>query len=154
MHSNEKVVSYWKDFCRSTGLADADSPYQVWYFGNTPEMARELAELVLSGKKIATASLLETNKRQPENAPEDGGYSVVTDLVGEPLCVIQTVEISHIPFKQVDDAFAYDEGEDDQTLESWRKVHWDYFTREAAELGFSFDENSIVCCERFRLLYP
>lgn len=154
MHSNEKAIAYWRDFCRSTGTAPVESSYQVWYFGNTSEMARELAELVLSGKKTATASALETNRFQPENAPVDAGYSVVTDLEGEPMCVIQTTEIRHIPFDQVDSAFAYDEGEDDQSLESWRKVHWDYFTREASELGFSFDENSIVCCERFRLLYP
>lgn len=154
MCANEKAASYWKDFRRATGLADVDTPYQVWYFGNTSEMARELAELVLSGKKTATASSLETNKLQPENAPIDGGYSVVTDLEGEPMCIIQTAEIRQVPFNEVDAAFAFDEGEDDRTLESWRKAHWDYFIREAAELGFSFDENSIVCCERFRLLYP
>ena len=70
------------------------------------------------------------------------------------MCVIQTVEIRHLPFEEVDAQFASDEGEGDQTLEYWRTVHWRYFSREAAELGIDFDERSIVCCERFRLLYP
>jgi uncharacterized protein YhfF len=145
---------FWRAFLKANPDVTGETPYQVWYFGNSSEMARELSELVLFGTKTATASLLETNKLQPENAPVDDGYSVVTDFEGKPLCVIQTAEIRHIPFRDVDAAFAYDEGEDDQTLESWRKGHWDYFTKEAARLGFAFDENSIVCCERFRLLFP
>lgn len=145
---------FWARFLNANPLVSPHMPYQAWYFGNSPEMARELAALVLSGKKIATASLLETNRVQPENAPVNGGYSVVTDFEGEPLCVIRTVEVTQLPFKDVDAAFAFDEGEDDQTLASWRKGHWDYFTSEAAQLGFAFDENSIVCCERFQLLFP
>jgi uncharacterized protein YhfF len=148
-----KVCDFWEEFCRFSGL-DPSTPYQVWYFGNESQQARTLAELVLSGKKTATASLLETNLREPEKAPIDDGYSVVTNFEGEPMCVIQTTEIRHLPFNDVDAAFAYDEGEDDQTLRSWHEGHWAYFTRESAEIGFDFDENSIVCCERFRLLFP
>jgi len=148
------VEDYWQDFLALNPEVCADTPYQVWYFGNGSEQARELAELVLAGKKTATASLLETNKLQPEKAPLDNGLSVVTDFEGQPLCVVRTTEIRHLPFREVDAEFAYDEGEDDQTLESWRRGHRAYFPHEASELGFVFDENSIVCCERFRLLFP
>ncbi len=150
----KRIEDYWRAFLASDPDAAADIPFQVWYFGNTEEMARELGGLVLAGKKTATASLRDTNLLQPEKAPVDGGYSVVTDFVGEPICVIQTAEIRHMPFHEVDAQFAFDEGEDDRTLESWRRGHMEYFTREAAELGFNFDERSIVCCERFRLLFP
>ena len=149
---NAAVEEFWASFLNASPDVQPDTPYQVWYFGNTSEMARELAELVLSGKKTATTSLLETNRRQPENAPVENGYSVVTDLEGRPLCVIRTSSICHVPFRDVDASFAFDEGEDDRTLVSWRKAHLEYFTREAAELGF--DESSIVCCERFKLLFP
>jgi uncharacterized protein YhfF len=148
------VENYWQEFLEAAPDVAPDTAYQVWYFGNTHEQARGLAELVLAGKKTATASLLETNKRQPEKAPMDDGYSVVTDFEGKPMCVVQTTEIRHLPFGEVDAEFAHDEGEDDRTLESWRRGHREYFTREAAELGFAFDEDSIVCCERFRLLFP
>lgn len=146
--------NYWKAFLAGRREIPADTPYQVWYFGNSGEQARELAGLVLSGKKTATASLLETNRLEPEKAPIDDGYSVVTDFEGEPMCIIQTTQIDHLPFEDVDAAFAFDEGEDDRTLQSWRDGHRAYFTKEAARLGFDFDENSIVCCERFRLLFP
>jgi len=148
------VDGFWAEFLRAEPAVPPDTPYQVWYFGNTPEMARELADLVLHGTKTATASLLETNKRQPENAPIENAFSVVTDIYGTPMCGIRTTEIKHMPFSDVGAAFAYDEGEDDRTLESWRLAHRDYFNREAAALGFDFDETSIVCCERFRLVFP
>ncbi|HMT09933.1 MAG TPA: ASCH domain-containing protein [Pyrinomonadaceae bacterium] len=151
--TSPSVEEFWLAYCRISGL-DTTTPYQVWYFGNSSAMARELADLVVVGTKTATASLLETNDLDPEKAPVSDGYSVVTSFEGEPICIIQTAEIRHLPFNEVDAEFAYDEGEDDRTLASWRNGHHDYFTRESAELGFQFDESSIVCCERFRLLFP
>lgn len=148
-----KVEAMWRAFCSETDV-NVDAPYQSWYFGNSPEMAVELAELVLSGKKRATASSAAMNEIEPDKAPVDRGYSVVTDFDGHPICVVRTTEIRHLAFEEVDAEFASDEGEGDQSLEYWRDVHWSYFTKEAAEHGFEFDENSVVCCERFELIYP
>jgi len=150
--ASEKVGLFWAKFCGTSGV-DSATPYQVWYFGNSAEMARELAELVMAGKKTATASLAKTNEIEPENAPVDDGYSVVTAFDGEPLCVIQTTEIRHTPFDEVCAEFAADEGEGDLSLKYWRRVHRDYFEKESARLGFEFDEDSVVCCERFRLSF-
>lgn len=146
--NSKAIEKFWADFCRTDGV-DAGTPYQSWYFGNSREMALELVQLVIAGTKTATASLEKTNELIPESSPIDNGYSVVTDFDGEPMCVIQTAEIRHIPFCEVDAEFAADEGEGDLSLEYWRRVHRDYFEKESAELGFEFDENSIVCCERF-----
>ncbi len=147
------VEEFWADFCAATGVSP-DEPYQVWYFGNTAEMALELAALVISGKKFATCSLVAVNEIKPDEAPIIDGYSVVTDFAGDPLCVIRTTEIRHLPFDKVDAQFAAGEGEGDQSLEYWRDVHSQYFSREAADLGIEFNDDSIVCCERFTLLYP
>jgi uncharacterized protein YhfF len=152
--SSESIDRFWAGFCAIEPSVDARTPYQVWYFGNTVEMAKDLANLVLSGRKTATASSAKMNELEPVNAPHLDGYSVVTDFLGEPLCVIQTVEVRQIPFDLVDAEFAADEGEGDLSLDHWRRVHWDYFTREAEKNGFEFDADSIVCCERFRLLFP
>ena len=135
---SRSVKEFWDGFIAMNPDIARDTPYQVWYFGNTPEMALELAELVIEGKKFATGSLAAVNKLRPEEAPTPYGYSVVTDFHGKPRCVIRTVEIRHLPFDKVDAAFASDEGEGDLTLEYWREVHRSYFTREAAELGDRF----------------
>lgn len=153
MNNSPQVKEFWQNFCAVSGTRP-ETPYQVWHFGNTPEMATELAALVIEGKKRATASLVEIYEKYPALAPVDGCHNVVTNFEGTPLCVIQTTEIRHIPFDEVDAAFAFDEGEGDQSLEYWRDVHRAYFTKEAAEYNLEFHEKSLVCCERFRLLYP
>ncbi len=154
MSKTDLTENFWQEFCAENSHVNADESYQVWFFGNTSKMAKELVELVLRSKKKATASLAEVNKLKPETAPIDDGYSVITDYEGNPQCVIQTTEIRILPFMEVDAQFAFDEGEGDQTLEDWREGHWKYFTKEAEELNFEFNEKSLVACERFKLLYP
>ena len=151
---SEVVDRFWELFCAVEPSVNTTTPFQVWHFGNTRTMALELLALVLSGKKRATASSQSMNELEPHAAPVPDGFSVVTDFDGDPGCVIRTSEIRHLTFAEVDAGFAADEGEGDLSLDYWRKVHWDYFTREAVQHGFTFDEQSIVCCERFRLLFP
>ncbi len=117
---NAAVQQFWDDFLIMEPAVPKDTPLQVWFFGNCADMAAELAGLVISGKKLATASLAAVNAIKPDEAPIPDGYSVVTDFAGLPMCVIQTVEIRHLPFEEVDAQFASDEGEGDQTLEYWR----------------------------------
>ncbi len=152
METSSQVKEFWRKFCEASGT-NPETPFQVWFFGNSSEMARELAELVIAGKKSATASLAAVNELTPEIAPVADGFSVVTDFEGNPLGVIQTTEIRHLPIMEVDAQFAFDEGEGDQSLEYWRDVHWRYFTKEAAELDLEFNGKSLICCERFRLLF-
>lgn len=154
MSYSEQVINFWREFCAQNPHVKPDEPYQVWFFSNTRESAKELVELVLKGKKTATASLVAVNELNPAEAPVDAGYSVVTDFDGNPQCVVQTVEIRQLPFDEVDAEFAFDEGEGDQSLEYWRGCHWKYFSEEAARLKIAFDEKSLITCERFRLLYP
>lgn len=151
---SEAVENFWKEFCEVSSEIKLETPYQVWFFGNGSELAQELAELVISGKKTATASLAAVNETTPEIAPILDGYSIFTDFEGNPCGVIQTTEIRHLPFTEVDARFAFDEGEGDRTLSYWRDVHRRYFTKEAAELNLEFSEKSLVCCERFKLLFP
>ena len=49
------VSAFWETFCRAAGVPP-HTPYQAWYFGDSPAMAHELVELVLNGPKRATAS--------------------------------------------------------------------------------------------------
>lgn len=147
------IQKFWEYFCQIEKI-NSDTPYQFWYFGNTSEMAQELSELVLHGEKRATATLFESAKLHPESAPIDDGYSVVTDFENNPMCIIKTTEIRHLPFDEVDAEFAFDEGEGDRSLDYWRKVHHEFFTQDAAENGLEFNEKSIVVCERFELLFP
>ena len=151
---SQEVANFWKEFCEINPQVNSDTPFQVWYFGLSHEDAEELCNLVLEGKKTATASHPAEYEKNPEDAPIVGGYSVVTDFDGNPKCVVQTTEIRVVPFNEFDAEFAFDEGEGDQSLDYWREVHWDYFSRRCLEIGIEPSVEMPVNCERFRLLYP
>src|SRR5512134_157349 len=148
-----RVAAFWADFCRATQLAET-TPYQAWYFGDSPELAHELVELVLHGPKRATAGLCELNDAMPQVAPVADGYSVVTEHDGTPRAVIRTTGLERRPFAEVDAAFAWDEGEGDRSLADWKDGHRRFFTQELATFGRAFDESMAVDLERFELLYP
>lgn len=152
-NKSDKVRAFWQEFCEAS-QTDPETPFQVWHFGLGSEDARELCGLVLEGKKTATASLPWEYESKPEDAPVLDGYSVVTDFDGNPQCVVQTTELRVVPFNEVDAEFAFDEGEGDQSLDHWRAVHWDYFSRRCAALGREPGTDMPVNCERFKLLYP
>jgi uncharacterized protein YhfF/GNAT superfamily N-acetyltransferase len=147
------VDRYWRRFCAQVRLPPA-AGYQAWYFGDTPELAHELVELVLRGPKRATAGLSEVNDGLPQVKPVAGGYSVLTEHDGTPRAVIRTTQLDRRPFHEVDAAFAWDEGEGDRTLADWMDGHRRFFTRELAAVGRAFDERMLVDLERFELLYP
>ena len=111
-------------------------------FGDGPGLADELAALVLAGKKSATCwAAREGSKTRV------GKQWVVLNGAGVPVAVIETIELTQRRFDEVDEAFAFDEGEDDRTLASWRRAHRNYFGRQG-----SFAPNMLLYCERFRLV--
>jgi uncharacterized protein YhfF len=115
---------------------------RTFAFGDSPELADELLELVVKRIKTATCS---TEDEPNTSAP--GERWVVLDGRGEPRCVIESTEVAYRRFTEVDAAFAYDEGEGDRSLAYWRSAHRAYFDR----LG-RFSEDMMLMCERFRLV--
>lgn len=154
MNKSDLTENFWREFCAVNQDVNPAEPYQVWYFGSHSRMSEELIELVLEGKKTATASLVWEYEQKPEDAPIVGGYSVVTDFEGVPQCVLRTIEVSVLPFNEVDEKFAFDEGEGDLSLDYWREVHWDYFSRQCLEINRKPGNTMPINCERFEMLYP
>jgi uncharacterized protein YhfF len=112
-------------------------------FGDNPDLADELLALVLEGKKRATCwAVVEGMK-----GAEIGVQMVVRDGAGRPRAVLQTLELTQRRFDEVDEQFAFDEGEGDRSLAYWRAAHQRYFTRLRL-----FDPHMMLWCERFRLV--
>jgi uncharacterized protein YhfF len=151
MNNSNSIQNFWRQFCLANPHIHSDETYQVWHFANDRDTAKKLVNLVLSGKKKATASLME-HESDSGDGGIIGGYSIVTDFDGNPQCVIQTTEVRHLPFREVDAEFAFDEGEGDQTLDYWRAAHTKFFTECCEELGLEFNESMLICCKRFRKL--
>jgi uncharacterized protein YhfF len=83
---------------------------RVWWFGNTPELVRELGELVRDGRKKASAGSLWLWEAEGEALPRVGEIQVVVDWYGAPLAVVEITDVRVVAFNEVDDAFAIEEG--------------------------------------------
>ena len=152
---DQKVSEYWTSFIQKKApSAEAISAgYEAWSFGNTPEMANRLGNLVLQGVKTATASLLWSYESGDEPTPKVGEYSILLDGQGFPICIVQTTKLETVPFDEVKDEHAYLEGEGDRSLQYWREVHWTFFEEECRIIGRHPDLKMPVVCERFKLVY-
>ena len=111
-------------------------------FGDGPELADELLDLVIKGVKTATCS----TEDEP-NTSTPGERWIVLDGRGQARCVIGTTEVTYRRFGDVDAAFAHEEGEGDRSLAYWRSAHRNYFGRQG-----KFSEDMMLMCERFRLV--
>jgi uncharacterized protein YhfF len=138
--------AFWEAFRRYAGL-DHDN-YVVGAFGNSPEMATELADLVMAGIKRATASLARDYGEGREPMPQPGDFVIRLDGVGRPRFIWRTTEAPIKPLSQVDDAFALDEGEGDRTQDWWLDIHRRSFPRQARREGFELDYSILTYFER------
>lgn len=143
------VETFWRAFASATGV---DAPYEAWAFGgdDTPELATELGLLVRDGPKRATTGRLDSLGADGEPLPEVGGYSVILDGAGEPICIIRTTRVDTLPFGEVDEEFAWVEGEGDRSLAYWREAHIRFFAGE----GTPVSDDDLVVLERFDLVWP
>lgn len=72
---DDKVKAFWIKFCNEKKLPN-DIKYEAWSFGNTKEMADELAELVNRKIKTATTSAYELYE-VGEDIPQVGEYNII-----------------------------------------------------------------------------
>ncbi len=144
------IEEFWSEFVDATGI---DGPHRAFAFADSiPDLATKLALLVRDGPKRATAGLLSDYEDGTETGPMPavGDLNVVLDGAGSPVCVIKSTEVEVHRFGDVDEAFAWDEGEGDRTLSWWRQAHMWFFS----EQGTRIDEDTLMVLERFELLWP
>ena len=154
MHHNPTTEQFWNEAVQSCPELAGKHYYEAFYFGNTESAANRLADLVLEGEKTATSSLLWTLEQENRPMLQVGDYSIVTTWDNVPVCVIETIELRTMPFKDVDAQFAYDYGEGDRTLGWWKEHIWDYYVQECAAIGRQATEDMPILCERLRVVYP
>lgn len=148
------VLSMWSAYSLEQGGIQDDRFYEAFGFGDSPSMADELGQLVLAGTKRATAGSVWSYESSGKGVPKPGDLSVVTDSNDIPLCIIETVQVDIVPFSAVTEEFAATEGEGDGSLAYWREAHFAYFSRECESAGRAFNDDMLLACERFRVVYP
>jgi uncharacterized protein YhfF len=150
-----RVDAFWRAYVTSLpeNLRPSVNEYEIIDFGDSKELADELGRLVQTGIKTATSMLLWELEQGHEKFPFVGEIDIVTDGSGEPLSIIELIEVEERSFNTIDEAFAYDYGEGDRTLGWWRRAMWAYYERECQRWGREPNEAMPLICMRFRLLY-
>ncbi len=154
MPDSESVTEMWSALVEARPeLALEGTTYSAWHFCDNEADANELADLVMSGTKRATAGLLWFYEEEGEPLPAVGDLNVVTDWDGRARCVIRTTSVEVVPFEAVTPEFAAIEGEGDGSLRYWREAHEAAFTRELAGSGRAFEPSLPVVCESFEVVF-
>ena len=146
------VDKFWQEFLEKTNKDKFTKYIESFYFCFTEDVAAELLELVLSGKKTATTSSLLAFEKANEPVPTVGSFSIITDFHGNPHCVIETTSITTLKFSEMTFELCRLEGEDDN-LESWQRNHRKFFTEDGKEVGYEFSEDMPVIFEEFKVVY-
>lgn len=146
-------LAFWNSFRADTGET-AERPSDVSAFGDSPQMADALLELILSGRKTATCSLARWYRGpDAEPLPRPGNLALVLDGQDQPRCVLRITAVDIKPVREADAKFAWDEGEGDRTLEDWMQGHCAFWQREAEREGFIFSTEMDAVFERFELAW-
>lgn len=147
------ALGMWRAYVATAGGADEARFYEAFCFGDSQELADDLAALVVQGTKRATAGAVWSFAAEGKRMPRPGDLSVVTNWSGQPQCIIETLSVDVVPFAEVTAEFAATEGEGDGSLSYWQHSHRAYFTRECQRAGREFSERMPIACERFKVVY-
>ena len=150
-----KADAYWQQFLDALprGSSSPDRYLEFFSFGYLPEHGRSIGDLILDGKKTATADILWRRESVGLQTPSIGDLSIFHDGFESPMGVIETTEVEIVPFDEVTRDFAQSGGEWGGTLTEWRKSYWSWIEQECAAIGREPVTNIPMICERFNVVY-
>jgi uncharacterized protein YhfF len=149
------IENYWHAFLATlpSNSVYLGKTFIAESFGDNPELADELGQLVVNGRKTGTCSALWEWEAEGKSIPHPGLITILLDGQDQPMCIIETTEVFVCRFSAVDEEFAQAEGEGDLSLEYWRTAHTNYFSRGLPKIGRKFCETMPVVCERFQVIF-
>ena len=156
MNQPSNIETFWQGYLSTRSEEDQKNAptYIVDHFADTPEAATKVGKLVRDEVKTTTSSLVWGLEHIGEPLPKVGQIELIVDGNGDPLCIIELVEVEIKPFNAVDEQFAFEYGEGDRTLAFWLRDNWDFLSRWCREIGREPSETMPLAFQRFRLLYP
>lgn len=122
-------------------------------FGFTPQDATEISKLVLNRVKTATGSLFWSYEADGKSLPSVGDFWIMIDGDSNPVCVVQTTNVEMIPFDEVSEDYARCGGEEERSLDAWRRMYWKYIVLECKRIGHEPTTTAPMIMERFVVVY-
>ena len=143
--------AYWRAHPDQVGLDDVPT---VERFGDHAELSDALLDLVVSGRKRATATLVKEFAADGVPLPRVGSHWIACDASGAPRVILRSTELRLGTIADADEAFAVDEAEDDRSLEAWLVSHRRYWDRVCAALEIEWSDDLEILFERFTVAWP
>ena len=105
--------AFWEDYVAREVAAGHPAPrlYDTMTIGGDAASADVGARLTLSGRKTTTSAVPSDFEGPGQRPPRPGDLSLVLDGRGDSVCIVRTVSVQTQPFRDVDEAFAWDYGE-------------------------------------------
>ena len=91
--------------------------------GSPGAMRQRLNQLILDGRKRATAGLLVDYVREDEELEFPGDLLALVDDDSQRIATVMVTDVATVPFIEVPWTFAQAEGEGDEALDEWREGH-------------------------------
>ena len=115
---------------------------------------RLLPQPLIHSAASATAELVSEFAHRGDPLPRIGSHWIACDSTGAPRIIIRSTALRIGPFASADAAFAFAEGEDNRTLESWQREHRRYWERTSAARGAAWSESEDIVFEYFAVVWP
>ena len=146
------VAEFWAQAQRAVpGLT---GPYATRRLGSNAEVNERLLAVILAGEKTGTFNLPWMHGIEPGTAPRENALMIYMDFNDQPRALVRQHKPEFAPYDGITAAHTACEGKGARDLETWRKIHWPYWTAMLAPHGLKPASDMPVCVERFTLLYP
>jgi len=143
---------FWESYMATLDKAPTNPSIEVNIPGND-EIADELLDLFLKGKKTAASSLLKDYEISGDPLPKIDRHWIVLNKERQPKCIVKTIRVEKNKFKNVTAEIAKAEGEGDLTLDYWRKAHIEFFTPFLENWGIENLDEEEVITEFYKVVY-
>lgn len=152
--TNHMIEAFWKNYLATLPESERNQTYfEATSWGNSGELADRIADLIASGIKTSTSSLLWAQEKYQWTIEKAGDKSIVLNSEKMPVCIIETLQVFIQAFNEVDSEFVYNYGEGDRTMNFWENNMWEYYQQECEELGKKAEKNMPMICQMFKMIY-
>jgi uncharacterized protein YhfF len=148
----DEIEAFWLEYQRACSVQVPG--FSATSFGRTRAIADEMAALIRTGDKRAHATLERDFEVEGDELPRPGEHVVVLDGRGSPQAIVRTRHVERRHFNEVDDEFAFENGEGDRTLAWWLVAYRQEFAERAEAEGFQVGDRAVLILEYFDLVWP
>ncbi len=152
MTLSEVEQEYFNNFLSTQSESYLVNSITAGIAGNN-EIADELLNLYLSGKKTAGSGLVKDYTNANEPLPQVNDHWIILNSNKVPKCIVKVIAVKSYQFQEVPEEVAIAEGEGDLSLKYWREAHKDFFTPFLEQLEINDLNTAEVVCEFFELVY-